>query len=934
MLPRARPATIFEGEQHFATLTQLTFGLRSVAPQFDADGTEIVFESTRGGFECDQTFRMDADGHDPRLVSGGLGRTADPSLFPTVPKLLFSSSHGTVERCPTRPASPHGLVRLLSADLDLYVAAADGSNPRALAPHRGYDAEAVVSPSGGTIVFTSTRSGDVELWAMRPDGTELRQLTDALGFDGDASFSPDGAELVYAAHHPREAWEIEDYRQQLREGVLKVGIADIRLMNADGSDERTILSNGAANLAPVFHPDGTRIVFASNVDDPKGENFDLYMIRSDGSHLARLTYNPGIDTDPVFSSDGTRLAFASRRGEPGAGTNIFVAQWTEQGPPGVEAKLEGAARLEPKKLGEVVGELASPRYAGRAFGTPELEAAGARIAEWFEAAGLEPAGDDGFRQRFSSPTAATLTGATLTVDGADAVLGEDFRPFSFSSSGRVAGEAVFVGYGITSAAHAYDDYGDVDVEGKVAVAFRARPRRNAAEPLFDESDIVRASLPTFKAMNARHRGARALLLIETPLDGPRASGPPPLVTFDGSATNLGIPVAHVSWEAATRLFGESKLRERYDTIDRTGGPASMVLDRRVDLAIEIATEETEVANIVGVRRGTQADRIIVVGAHYDHLGFGGDGSLAGAEAGLHPGADDNASGVAVLVELAEAVAALDLRTTVYFVAFTGEERGLQGSGWFVDHPPFPVRSVEAMLNFDMVGRYANNGLTVFGTGTASGLIDVVRRAQAGLPLDLTARPRGSGTSDHQPFLSRQIPVLHYFTGLHDDYHRPSDTADKVDLAGMSTIAAHALRVLHILANREDGATWNDASTTSGPHTTGALPDGDVYFGSIPELASAGDGGVPLSGARADSPAARAGIQPGDVLVKFGADDIANLRDYGAALRRHAPGEAVEVVVSRNGRRITLRATLGAKAPSRPDTATEPVRETSHENSAP
>jgi Tol biopolymer transport system component len=903
----------FPGERHFESLQQLTFGGENAEAYFNADATEIVFQSTRGEFECDQIFRMDADGKNPRLVSTGMGRTTCGYIFPDQPKILYSSSHATLKTCPPKPDYSRGYVWPLLPDFDIYVAGPNGENPTALAPHPGYDAEGVVAPTGDGIVFTSTRSGDIDIWFMRPDGTGLKQLTTEVGYDGGAFFSLDGQKIVYRANHPDTDAELQDYKALLADDLVRPSVMDLWVMDRDGSNKRKILSNGAANFAPYFHPDGERIIFASNMDDDGGRNFDLYMINVDGTGLERITFAPSFDAFPMFSHDGTKLIFASNRfGEEEGETNVFIAEWADEAAPGVESELTGDALLESSEWAETAKTLSAPRMKGRGLGSEELAAAAEQIAARFAEAGLKPAGDDGFFQTFPAATSKTLENATLAVGDREAELDEEFHPFPFSSSGSATGDAVFVGYGITSAEHDYDDYAGVDADGKIAVAFRFEPGRSNEASKFDGTTPTRVSDLRFKGINARHHGASALLVVNPP---PEEDEKDVTYAFDGTPSGVGIPTVHLTWAGAARLFGEEPLRSAYEAIEKSEKPASKALGTTVDLEVKIDAVETSVANVVGKLEGKESARAIVIGAHYDHLGLGGEGSLAPESKEPHLGADDNASGVASIVELAEALAAVDHQTDIYFVAFTGEESGLLGSHWFVEHPPLATEKIEAMLNFDMVGRLEDGNLTIFGTGTGKGLIDVIRRAQVGLPLDLSLSSDGYGPSDQMAFYARKIPVLHFFTGTHEDYHRPSDTADKLNPEGATTVNTMALRVAHELASRDRPLPYIAVASPSAGDSGGDGKRGyGPYFGSIPAFGGPTDiKGVKLNGARSGSPADEAGIEKGDVIVKFGEYDVTTLKDYAFALRQHQPGDEVQIVVNRDGTTVTLKATLQEKS---------------------
>lgn len=326
----SQDSLIVRGEQHFARLRQLTFGGQNAEGYFSFDESRLIFQSTRDSFQCDQIYTMDLRTGKTRLVSTGTGRTTCSYFFPGDTTILFSSTHAASPGCPPPPDYSKGYVWAVYPEYDIYRAAADGSQLSLLTASSGYDAEATVSPTGNSIVFTSSRNGDLDLYSMNLDGSNIRQLTHEVGYDGGAFYSWDGSLIVYRACHYRDSTEAADYRALLAQHVVRPTRMELFVMNADGSNKRQITNNGAANFAPFFHPDNRRIIFASNMADPRGRNFDLYMIGIDGSGLERITYNDTFDGFPVFTHDGRRLVFASNRhGKVPHETNLFIADWKD-----------------------------------------------------------------------------------------------------------------------------------------------------------------------------------------------------------------------------------------------------------------------------------------------------------------------------------------------------------------------------------------------------------------------------------------------------------------------------------------------------------------------------------------------------------------------------------------------------------------------------
>ncbi|MBP7147801.1 MAG: PD40 domain-containing protein [Acidobacteria bacterium] len=317
-------------ERHFSELTMLTDGAENAEAYFAFGGEQLVFQSSRPPYACDQIYAMGLDGSAPRLVSTGRGRTTCSYFLPGDREILYASTHLASAKCPDPPDRSRGYVWPIYAEYDLFTVRAGGGEPRRLTDAPGYDAEATVSPRGDRIVFTSTRDGDLDIYSMKLDGSDVRRLTDEVGYDGGAFYSPDGRQIVYRAHHPEKPEEIAEYQQLLAEHMIRPGRLEIWIMNADGSQRRQVTRLGAASFAPFFHPSGKKIIFSTNYPDPRGREFDLYMVDLDGSNLERVTYSGDFDGFPMWAPDGRRFVFCSNRhnSKPGE-TNVFVTTWRD-----------------------------------------------------------------------------------------------------------------------------------------------------------------------------------------------------------------------------------------------------------------------------------------------------------------------------------------------------------------------------------------------------------------------------------------------------------------------------------------------------------------------------------------------------------------------------------------------------------------------------
>jgi TolB protein len=317
-------------EAHLRNIKQLTFGGTNAEAYFSYDETMLIFQTTRPPYGCDQIFTMRLDGSEQRLVSTGKGRTTCAYFLPGDREILYASTHLFGDDCPPPPDKSKGYVWGVFNAYDIFLADADGSNIRPLAVSNGYDAEATVSPNGDRIVFTSSRDGDLELYTMALDGSDVTRITHDLGYDGGANFSWDSKLVTWRAYHPKDSAEVAEYTSLLAEELVKPSKMEIFVANADGSNRRALTNNGAANFAPIFHPDNKRIIFSSNMKNPRGRAFDLYIINIDGTGLKQLTYGDYFNSFPMFTRDGQTLVFVSDRNATDRYEfNVFICDWIE-----------------------------------------------------------------------------------------------------------------------------------------------------------------------------------------------------------------------------------------------------------------------------------------------------------------------------------------------------------------------------------------------------------------------------------------------------------------------------------------------------------------------------------------------------------------------------------------------------------------------------
>jgi hypothetical protein len=535
--------------------------------------------------------------------------------------------------------------------------------------------------------------------------------------------------------------------------------------------------------------------------------------------------------------------------------------------------------------------LTGPGMDGRRSGTAGGDHAARRIAEWLAATGLRPGGDgQSFLQSFVVSPGSRVGAATVLrpASGAPLAVGPDWTPHGGSRQQRVAGELVFVGYGVSGPEWGYDDWAGVDARGRIALALDGAP------PLPSSPRTSRLE----KLIAARRAGAAALLIVADRLPG-----------LASTTAAVGIVSGTVSPSAADGLLAPAGVTtaDLARTIAERRAPASRVLAARAEVNVALEAADRRGANVIAVLPGAdpaRAGEAVVLGAHYDHLGTVG--------ATLYPGADDNASGTAVVLGLARAFAAAGpLDRTLVFALFGAEEIGLVGSGHYVREPSLPLAGTVAMLNFDMVGRLRGGKLTVGGVDSGSGLREVVTDAarETGAAPTLTGSP--FGPSDHSRFYAGGVPVLFFHTGTHADYHRPGDTADKLDAAGMARVAALGARVAIRLATAERPTfvTLTRPAQARGERSAGAAAP--VFFGVGGDHRTESDG-VPLAQIVAGSAAARAGLREGDVIVRFGTRPVDGFEELVAALRGHRPGDEVRVLYLRDGTEHETTARLHAR----------------------
>lgn len=719
---------IFSQEVNLKNIQKLTFGGDNAEAYFSPDSKKLTMQVTNPliGAHCDQIYLLDLNKKnigtkDLQGISNGEGRTTCSFFMPDGKHILYASTFESGKECPAKP-KPRTDGKYLwpvYAEFDIYIADLNGKITKKLTDSPGYDAEAVVSPDGKYIVFTSSRSGDLELWRMDINGENLKQLTSGLGYDGGAFFSHDSKKLVFRSSRPTTSEAIKDYKDLLAENLVAPTEMEIYTMNIDGSDLKQITHLGKANWSPYFHPSDKSIVFSSNHHSTRGYDFQIYSIDLDGKNLHQITYESEFNAFPMFSPDGKKFVFSSnRKGDTPHETNVFMADWVESDP---------AEMVSEKNLLKNLTYLASDDLKGRLAGSEGEKQASDYISKEFQNLKLK------------------------TIDGKNYT-----QNFSY----------------------------DVKLN-----------------PHEDESSIK---------VNAR--------------------------------------------------------------------------------------------NVIGYL-DNNAQKTIVIGAHYDHLGLNEhhNSTLMNSQGQIHNGADDNASGVSVVLELAKMFSQNKSKENANYVfaLFSGEEDGLMGSKVFAENMKTKYPEIVAMINLDMVGRLnKDKDLTMGGVGTSPVFGEIIKKYKpAGFNLAIDSS--GIGPSDHTSFYLKDIPVLFLFTGTHSDYHKPTDDTDKINFTGLKNITSYVFNLANGLA-KEQTIPFTKTKISASK----AVPKYKVTLGIMPSYADTKDG-LHIDGVTEKRPAADAGIQSGDILLKIGKCEVKEVYSYMDCLAKINSGEKLPVLISREGKEIIM-----------------------------
>ncbi|MGB0507078.1 MAG: M20/M25/M40 family metallo-hydrolase [Pikeienuella sp.] len=922
---------------------QLTFeGKRAGEGYYSADGSAMIFQSERD--EANpfyKMFLMDLETGDVDQVSPDLGKTTCGWIHPAGDRVMFASTQFDPEAKAKMQEEldfrESGQTRRYSWDYDpefeIVERDLDSGEYRRLSDALGYDAEGAYSPDGSRIIFASNRHAYVDgadvdaeklarepsfyldIYVMNADGTNVQRLTTSPGYDGGPFWSADGSRVTW--------------RRFSEDGAT----AEIFTMAPDGSDQRQLTDMGVMSWAPFFHPSGDYLIFSTNLNG--FANFELYLVDAAGERVpVRVSDRAGFDGLPNFTPDGAQISWTSNA-TPLKQSQIFVGDWDHAAALALleaSPKREGAAgpvdETSPKitvdDLKRHVYALADDAMEGRLTGTPGEQLATQYVADAFAGLGLKPAGDNGWFQEFEFTSGVALgddNALSISVDGEARALelNTDWRPLAFSRVGEAEkAAAIFAGYGIDAPAEgeqaALDSFADLDLTGKWAVIWRGMPEAADEDR---QTYLLRFADMRYKAAAAKARGAVGVIL--TP--SPSFEAPLPRLSYEAISGDAGLPVVAVNADAGARMlaiFGDD-LAGMTEQIEAGKAAGRDLIGVNVEGAVALNFETKKGRNVLA-RLGLDSDLPpVVIGGHVDHLGRGEtSGSLASvAQRGqVHNGADDNASGVAGLIEAAQKLAAdhakgkLKPKRDVVFAAWSGEELGLLGASHYVKSlggEDGVADLVSVYLNMDMVGRMRDK-VVVGGVGSSPVWARELERRNAVVGLPIVVSNDNYAPTDTTAFYLGGAPILGFFTGVHGDYHKPSDTADKLNYEGLRDIT----RLVALIARSRAKDAEEPEYIKTARKTETARRRGKVFLGTIPDYAGGDVEGVAISGVVKDGPAEVAGLLGGDVIVGLAGKDVANIYDFVRALNGLKAGEEIDIVVTRDGEKTPLRIIPGLR----------------------
>lgn len=936
-----------EDPQLITSAKQITFvGPKSGEGYFSQDGKKMIFQSEREpNNPFYQMFILDLESGNVQRLSPGRGKTTCGWVHPNMQKVMWSSTHldtqiaaKVKEELSIRANPVKGRYSWSFDDhFDIFESDLEGKKVKRLTKEKGYDAEGSYSPDGKYIAFASNRlaydrkltaeeekkfkqdaSYFMDIYIMKADGTDVRRLTTSPGYDGGPFFSADGKKITW--------------RRFSESGAS----AEIFTMDIDGQNQKQITRLNSMSWAPFYHPSGDYIVFNTTVGGYS--NFELFIVDSEGlKEPKRVTFAEGFDGLATFSPDAQKITW-SHKNEKGE-SQIYIGQWDDAkarkllGLPEAKASakeqlagLNSQIREEDTKT--IVNYLASEQFKGRYTGSEEEKIYTQKIADLFKSWGLVPADGKDFIQTFefvSNVVAGDQNNAEFKGRFEQKLkLNEDYQLISYSKTGAfTAAPIVFAGFGIKAPANSdfagFDSYKDLDVKGKWVIVLDEAPKPSQKE-FSKHTYLLSFSRLQHKITVAKNNGAFGVILVEETKDKNKVSD----LKFAGSLSDSQLPIIKISVGAFNRLLKNTsdnkdlvtydQVKSAYDTYSAVKGfnLNSQYFSANIDLITKKSVGRNVIAKLETGLKTLKASKrkAVLIGAHGDHLGLGLAGSSLASQKDkdkIHYGADDNASGVAGVLELAhfysQSLQKSELQRPLYFAVWSGEEIGVLGSHHFVKQYKKLSDVFMAGLNMDMIGRLREN-LNIQGVGSAEGFRSLAESAgvKTGVALNLTSDPYLP--TDSMSIYLAEVPSISFFTGAHSEYHTPNDKPETLNYPGLrETIQVVQYFTDSIAKNEKDILKYEKVESSQNQRLEGR--SFRIFLGTIPDYSQEGVKGVRITGVAKNSPAEKAGLISGDVITEFDQTKIENIYDYVYTLQSVKPDVKTKILVLRNGKSEAL-----------------------------
>ncbi|MEK6772410.1 MAG: M28 family peptidase [Bdellovibrionota bacterium] len=908
---------------------QITFvGPKSGEGYFSADGNKMIFQSERTAENpFYQMFVLDFLTGKTTQLSPGNGKTTCGWIHPNMKKALWASTHQDPDWKKKKDEEYENRTKAVKAKYawsfddtyDIYESDLKGKSRKKLTKAKGYDAEASYSPDGNWIAYASNShayseklseedkklfaqdpSSQMEIYIMKSNGQGKKRLTNTLGYDGGPFFSPDGKKITW------------------RRFATNGATAEILTMNVDGSDQKQITQMNALSWAPFFHPSGDYIIFTSSVLGYS--NFELFIIDSEGKHNpVRVTFDEGFDGLPAFHPRGDQITW-THRNEKGE-SQILLAHWNDSearrllGLPGRPLSFKDLSpQISSQDARKIIRYMTSAELGGRpTAGSQEIPFAES-LVQLFKAWGLKGGGPKGeFIHEFEFTSGVNL-GAKNSFQilrekksEVNLTVSQDYLPSSTSASGTFSeSDVIFAGYGLkipsTHDTQAYDSYKNIDAKGKWVAVLRDFPLN--ASPVLKQQ-MLNFSQPQHKITVAKNEGAIGVIFINGYKNGLKENFSQ--LKFEGSLSDNSIPVVKVKTAIFEKMMGDHEL-SKYETPSKADQAVQgfELAGIKVKAEIRLDLQKSKGRNVIARLPGGLSKSAVLIGAHGDHLGTGllGSSLATSKEQGqIHPGADDNASGVAAVLELAHYFSSQkktnpkSLQKDLYFAVWSGEEVGVLGSSQYVkDWGDKFSKTFEAGMNMDMVGRLREK-LHVQGVASGDHWTNLSEEISLRTGMQLSLQEDPYLPTDSMAIYLGNVPSISFFTGAHPEYHTPRDVESLINFDGLQRTIEVVKTYTQLLSDSSARIVRYKKVESKGINR-GAGQSFRLYLGTIPDYSQEGVKGVRISGVSKGSPAEKAGLKEKDVIVEFAGAKIENIYDYVYSLQTVKPSIETSIKVKR------------------------------------